>query len=93
MGLQTDQWWKSYVANYTVEGNSRTLFDELVYDYIGPNDQYHCSIGATQLNGDGSLDVGTCTYPDCVSVNTTLSVKPGFRQAYMVLADWEGTYK
>lgn len=69
-----------------------TLFEELVYDYIGPIDEYHCTIGDAQLNGDGSLDVGSCTYPVCVAVNTTLSSKDGFRQAYMVLADWEGSY-
>ena len=93
MGPQTDQWWKSYVANYTVGGNSRTLFQELVYDYVGPIDEYHCTIGDTQLNGDGSLDVGSCTYPTCVSVNSTLSGKPGFREGYMVMVDWEGIYE
>ena len=87
---QTDDWWKSYVSNYTKEGSQKTLFQELVYDYIGPTDEYHCTIGDTQLNGDGSLDVGSCTYPTCVGVNTTLSSKEGFRQGYMVLADWEG---
>ncbi len=69
-----------------------TLFEELVYDYIGPPDEYHCTIGTTQLNADGTLDEGSCTYPTCVSVNTTLSSKDGFRQGYMVLADWEGSY-
>ena len=67
-----------------------TLFQKLVDDYVGPVDEYHCTIGNEQLNGDGSLDVGSCTYPTCVSVNTTLSSKDGFRQGYMVLADWEG---
>lgn len=69
-----------------------TLFEELVYDYIGPPDEYYCTIGDTSLNGDGSMDVGSCTYPICVSVNTTLSSQDGFRQGYMVLADWEGSY-
>lgn len=68
-----------------------TLFEQLVYDYIGPIDQYECTIGNAQLNPDGSIDVGSCTYPACVSVNTTLSSQDGFRQGYMVLADWEGS--
>lgn len=88
--FRTDEWWTSYVKNYTTEGSEMTLFEELVYDYIGPPDQYYCTIGDTSLNGDGSLDVGSCTYPICNEVNTTLSSKGGFRQGYMVLADWEG---
>ena len=75
-----------------MKGSERTLFQELVYEYVGPIDEYHCTIGTTQLNADGSLDVGSCTYPTCVSVNTTLSSKDGFRQGYMVLADWEGNH-
>ncbi|KAF6218261.1 hypothetical protein HO133_006223 [Letharia lupina] len=92
--FKTDKWWESYVsnyasANYTSVGG-RTLFEELVYDYIGPIDQYYCTIGNAQLNADGSLDVGSCIYPSCVDVHTDLSSKDGFRQGYMVLADWEG---
>lgn len=68
------------------------LFDQLVYDYVGPDDEYLCTIGNYQLNADGSLNPGSCDYPTCVSVNTTLSSKDGFRQGYMVLADWEGSY-
>lgn len=80
------------MSNYTSTGSESSLFSYIVYDYIGPVDQYHCTIGDTQLNGDGSLDEGSCTYPICVSVNATLSSKPGFRQGYMMLANWEGSH-
>lgn len=88
---QTDDWWKSYVSNYTAEGGELMLFEKLVYDFIGPPDNYHCTIGNAQLNGDGTINVGSCTYPACVDVSTTLSSKDGFRQGYMVLADWQGS--
>ncbi|KAL9137536.1 MAG: hypothetical protein Q9175_001253 [Cornicularia normoerica] len=88
--LQTDEWWKSYVSNYTVEGGELMLFEKLVYDFIGPPDNYHCTIGNAQLNGDGTINVGSCTHPACVDVSTTLSSKDGFRQGYMVMADWQG---
>ena len=97
MYQQTDEWFQSYIDNYTkIDPNTiqgMTLFEYMVHEYIGDPRDYSCTIGDVQVFQGASILEGNCRLPGCTGVNTTLSSVPGFRQAYLVLAGWEGSYK